>query len=32
VLDAIPERDPMRASAPGTAMNSVTIAEEEWVT
>jgi cyclophilin family peptidyl-prolyl cis-trans isomerase len=29
---AIPERDPMRAGAPGVAMNSVTIREEEWVT
>jgi cyclophilin family peptidyl-prolyl cis-trans isomerase len=32
VLEAIPERDPMRATAPGTAMNTVTIVEEEWVT
>ncbi len=32
VVEAIPERDPMRASEPGVAMNSVTIREEEWVT
>jgi cyclophilin family peptidyl-prolyl cis-trans isomerase len=32
VLEAIPERDPMRASQPGLAMNSVTVAEEEWIT
>jgi cyclophilin family peptidyl-prolyl cis-trans isomerase len=32
VVDAIPERDPMRAREPGVAMNSVTIREEEWVT
>ena len=31
VVLAIPERDPMRASGPGLAMNSVTIAEEEWI-
>ena len=29
VVEAIPERDPMRASEPGTAMNSVVITEEE---
>ena len=32
VVDAIPERDPMRAREPGVAMNTVTIREEEWVT
>jgi cyclophilin family peptidyl-prolyl cis-trans isomerase len=32
VLEAIPERDPMRASQPGIAMNTVTVVEEEWVT
>jgi cyclophilin family peptidyl-prolyl cis-trans isomerase len=32
VVEAIPERDPMRASEPGLAMNSVVISEEEWVT
>jgi cyclophilin family peptidyl-prolyl cis-trans isomerase len=32
VLEAIPERDPMRASQPGLAMNTVTVVEEEWVT
>ncbi len=32
VVDAIPERDPMRAREPGVAMNTVTIQEEEWVT
>jgi cyclophilin family peptidyl-prolyl cis-trans isomerase len=32
VVEAIPERDPMRATAPGFAMNSVTIVEEEWIT
>ncbi|HMK92627.1 MAG TPA: peptidylprolyl isomerase, partial [Thermoleophilia bacterium] len=32
VVEAIPERDPMRASEPGVAMNSVVITEEEWVT
>jgi cyclophilin family peptidyl-prolyl cis-trans isomerase len=32
VLEAIPERDPMRARAPGLAMNSVTVREEEWIT
>ncbi len=32
VLEAIPERDPMRATAPGTVMDSVKIVEEEWVT
>ena len=32
VLEAIPERDPMRASEPGVAMNTVTIVEEEWIT
>jgi cyclophilin family peptidyl-prolyl cis-trans isomerase len=32
VVDAIPERDPQRAREPGLAMNTVTIAEEEWVT
>ncbi len=32
VLEAIPERDPMRASRPGLAMNTVTVVEEEWVT
>jgi peptidyl-prolyl cis-trans isomerase B (cyclophilin B) len=32
VLEAIPERDPMRASQPGVAMNTVTVIEEEWVT
>ena len=32
VLEAIPERDPMRASQPGLAMNSVTVVEEEWIT
>jgi cyclophilin family peptidyl-prolyl cis-trans isomerase len=32
VLEAIPERDPMRATQPGLAMNTVTVAEEEWVT
>ena len=31
-VEAIPERDPQRAREPGVAMNSVTIAEEEWVT
>jgi cyclophilin family peptidyl-prolyl cis-trans isomerase len=32
VLEAIPERDPMRASQPGLAMNAVTVVEEEWIT
>jgi cyclophilin family peptidyl-prolyl cis-trans isomerase len=32
VVEAIPERDPMRASEPGVAMNSVVIAEEEPAT
>ena len=32
VLEAIPERDPQRASQPGVVMNSVTVAEEEWIT
>ena len=32
VVEAIPERDPMRAREPGVAMNSVVITEEEWVT
>jgi len=32
VVEAIPERDPMRAAAPGVVMNTVTIREEEWVT
>jgi len=32
VLEAIPERDPMRASQPGLAMNTVTVIEEEWIT
>jgi cyclophilin family peptidyl-prolyl cis-trans isomerase len=32
VLEAIPERDPMRASQPGLAMNTVTVVEEEWIT
>jgi cyclophilin family peptidyl-prolyl cis-trans isomerase len=32
VLEAIPERDPMRASAPGVVMNTVTVVEEEWIT
>ena len=32
VVEAIPERDPMRATEPGTAMDSVVIEEEEWVT
>ena len=32
VIDAIPERDPMRAREPGLAMNAVVIHEEEWVT
>ena len=32
VLEAIPERDPMRAREPGVKMNTVTIVEEEWVT
>ena len=32
VVDAIPERDPMRAREPGVTMDSVTIREEEWVT
>ena len=32
VLEAIPERDPMRAREPGLAMNSVTVREEEWIT
>ena len=32
VLDAIPERDPMRAREPGVTMNTVTVVEEEWVT
>ena len=32
VVDAIPERDPMRAREPGLAMNAVVIREEEWVT
>jgi cyclophilin family peptidyl-prolyl cis-trans isomerase len=32
VVEAIPERDPMRASEPGVAMNTVAISEEEWVT
>ena len=32
VVEAIPERDPMRATEPGLAMNSVVISEEEWIT
>jgi cyclophilin family peptidyl-prolyl cis-trans isomerase len=32
VVEAIPERDPMRASEPGVAMDSVAITEEEWTT
>jgi cyclophilin family peptidyl-prolyl cis-trans isomerase len=32
VVEAIPERDPMRASEPGVVMNTVVISEEEWVT
>jgi len=32
VVEAIPERDPMRASEPGVVMNSVVIAEEEPAT
>jgi cyclophilin family peptidyl-prolyl cis-trans isomerase len=32
VVEAIPERDPMRAREPGLAMNAVKIVEEEWVT
>jgi cyclophilin family peptidyl-prolyl cis-trans isomerase len=32
VVEAIPERDPQRAHEPGTAMNSVVVTEEEWVT
>ena len=32
VLEAIPERDPQRAGQPGVVMNSVTVAEEEWIT
>jgi cyclophilin family peptidyl-prolyl cis-trans isomerase len=32
VVEAFPERDPMRAGAPGVAMNQVTISEEEWIT
>jgi len=32
VLEAIPERDPARATEPGVVMNSVTVAEEEWIT
>ena len=32
VLESIPERDPMRASEPGLAMNTVTIVKEEWIT
>ncbi len=32
VVEAIPERDPARASSPGVTMNTVTIREEEWVT
>jgi cyclophilin family peptidyl-prolyl cis-trans isomerase len=32
VVEAIPERDPSRASDPGLAMDAVTIHEEEWVT
>ena len=32
VLEALPERDPMRAREPGLAMNSVTVREEEWIT
>jgi cyclophilin family peptidyl-prolyl cis-trans isomerase len=32
VVEAIPERDPMRSTQPGTAMNSVKVVEEEWVT
>ena len=32
VVEAIPERDPMRAGEPGVAMNTVVISEEEWVT
>ena len=32
VLEAIPERDPQRASQPGVVMNSVTVVEEEWIT
>jgi cyclophilin family peptidyl-prolyl cis-trans isomerase len=31
VVEAIPERDPMRAREPGVAMNQVTISEEEWI-
>jgi cyclophilin family peptidyl-prolyl cis-trans isomerase len=32
VVEHIPERDPMRDRAPGLAMDSLTIREEEWVT
>ena len=32
VLESIPERDPQRAKEPGVVMNSVTVAEEEWIT
>ena len=32
VVEAIPERDPMRAREPGVAMNTVVISEEEWIT
>ncbi len=32
VVDAIPERDPARATGPGLAMNSVTVSEEEFIT
>jgi cyclophilin family peptidyl-prolyl cis-trans isomerase len=32
VVDAIPERDPARAGAPGVVMNTVVVNEEEWVT
>ena len=32
VVEAIPERDPMKAREPGLAMDSVVISEEEWVT
>jgi cyclophilin family peptidyl-prolyl cis-trans isomerase len=32
VLEAIPERDPQRASQPGVVMNTFIVAEEEWIT
>ncbi len=32
VLEAIPERDPMRATEPGVVMTRVSVSEEEWIT